>query len=466
MKNDTRMSLKSDAKSPRSHDHRGSAPKNDRNRADRAPRNFKSYARDDRRKYDGRSTREHEGYVPHKGFSAFQQRLVLSILRDVFEAHKPLDRAYALWFSKVKLDSIEQGFIIRQVNAMFARLSYYAYVSGLKRPSDFERHVQRLMFAYCADQNWTLPEIVGEEGFDRRGLKKRLGEGRNDPLLNQGCPVWLEELGSKELGDRWPAERKALGESAPRFIRTNTLKIDRDTLAKELSDEGVVTKQVGGSQVALEVTSNSALFRTQAFKNGKFEQQDAGSQKISEFLDPKSGERVIDACAGSGGKTLHLAALMQSKGVIIAMDTEEWKLEDLKKRARRAGASNIEPRLIDTLKTVKRLYDTADKVLIDAPCSGTGVIRRMPDSKWRDGREKMREICFAQEDILERYSKMAKVGGIVVYSTCSIMPSENEKQIEKFLAKHPEEFRLIEDKNLMPSEGTDGFYMAKLERLK
>ena len=163
---------------------------------------------------------------------------------------------------------------------------------------------------------------------------------------------------------------------------------------------------------------------------------------------------------------MHLAALMDGKGQIIAMDTEEWKLDDLKKRARRAGAFNIETRLIDSTKVIKRLNEAADKVLIDAPCSGTGVIRRMPDSKWRDGREKMRDIMYAQEDILERYSKMARVGGIVVYSTCSIMPSENEKQIEKFLAKHPDEFRLLEDQHLMPSQGFDGFYMAKLERLK
>ncbi len=413
-----------------------------------------------------KSQEQHEEHARHKGFSPFQQRLVLSILKSVLEDHKSLDRAYALWFSKVKLESIEQGFLIRQINAMFNRLSFYAFVSGLKRPSDFERHAQRLMFSYCADHDWPLPPLEGEEGFDRRALKKRIGEGRNNPLMNQGCPIWLDEMGQKELGDKWEAERKALGEPPRRFIRANTLKTTRDELAQELTQEGTVTRQIGGSQVALEVTSNSALFRTQAFREGKFEQQDAGSQKISEFLAPKSGERVIDACAGAGGKTLHLAALMEGKGQIIAMDTEEWKLEDLKKRARRAGAFNIETRLIDSRKVIKRLNEAADKVLIDAPCSGTGVVRRMPDSKWRDGREKMRDIIYAQEDILERYSQMAKVGGIVVYSTCSIMPSENEKQIEKFLAKHPEEFRLIEDQHLMPSAGFDGFYMAKLERLK
>ncbi len=413
-----------------------------------------------------KSQEQHEEHARHKGFSPFQQRLVLSILKSVLEDHKSLDRAYALWFSKVKLESIEQGFLIRQINAMFNRLSFYAFVSGLKRPSDFERHAQRLMFSYCADHDWPLPPLEGEDGFDRRSLKKRIGEGRNNPLMNQGCPIWLDEMGQKELGDKWEAERKALGEPPRRFIRANTLKTTRDELAQELTIEGTVTRQIGGSQVALEVTSNSALFRTQAFREGKFEQQDAGSQRISEFLAPKSGERVIDACAGAGGKTLHLAALMDGKGQIIAMDTEEWKLDDLKKRARRAGAFNIETRLIDSTKVIKRLNEAADKVLIDAPCSGTGVIRRMPDSKWRDGREKMRDIMYAQEDILERYSKMARVGGIVVYSTCSIMPSENEKQIEKFLAKHPEEFRLLEDQHLMPSQGFDGFYMAKLERLK
>lgn len=156
---------------------------------------------------------------------------------------------------------------------------------------------------------------------------------------------------------------------------------------------------------------------------------------------------------------------MEGKGVIIAMDTEQWKLDDLKKRAKRAGAFNIEPRVIDSTKVIKRMYETADRVLIDAPCSGTGVIRRMPDSKWRDGREHLNDIRNTQKDILNRYSKMAKVGGIVVYSTCSIMPSENEDQIAAFLKENEGKFELIEDKHIMPSSGFDGFYMAKLRRL-
>lgn len=457
-------------------DHQG-APRNSVYGKVRAPKKRfggERFEKDDRSSGGGR--REQRGArtmhsrdlrrsgLAHTGFSPFQERLVLSILRSVFEERKSLDHAYALWFSKVKLESVEQGFIIRHVNEMFSRLSYFAFAAGLKRPSDFERHIQRLLFVYCAHRGWPLPELTGEEGLDRGGARKRLLEGRKDPLLSEGCPVWLDELGKKELGDKWPAQRKALGDPAPRFIRANTLKTDRNALAAELSDAGVVTRPVAGSSVALEVTSNAALFRTDAFRDGKFEQQDAGSQKIAEFLEPKPGERIIDACAGAGGKTLQMAALMEGKGTIIAMDTEQWKLDDLKKRARRAGAFNIEPRLIDSTKVVKRLAGAADRVLIDAPCSGTGVIRRQPDSKWRDGSDRLREIRHTQADILERYALMARVGGIVVYSTCSIMPSEDEDQVKAFLEKHPSEFELKEERRLWPADGTDGFYMAKLER--
>lgn len=404
---------------------------------------------------------------PHEhragGFSPFQLRLVQSILTAVLVDKKPLDKAYALYFAKVKLEPVEQGFIIRQVNNMFRRLSWYAYVAGLKRPSDFERHVNRLIIVYCAEQKWPLPELDAGEGFERTQIAKRMGQANNDVLLNQGCPVWLNEIGQKSLQDRWPAERLALSAEPRRFVRTNTLKTYRDTLASQLSEEGVVTRQVKGIATALEITSNSALFRTKAFHEGMFEQQDAGSQEIAPFCNVKPGMCVIDACAGAGGKTLHLAALMQGKGQLIALDTSERRLEDLKKRARRAGAFNIETRLIESTKVIKRLLNRADRVLIDAPCSGTGVLRRTPDSKWRDSTPYIQELLQVQRDLLERYSLMAKHGGEVTYSTCSILPQENELQVQAFLSKHPD-FTLLEEKHLFPSEGFDGFYMARLLR--
>lgn len=429
--------------------------------------NSKPYAKnkEDRFNRPKLNADEHVQMVRRKGFSEFQLRLVNSILEDVLVMHNSLDRAYAYWFNKVKIDAVEQGFLIRQINFMFSRLSLFAFVSNLKRPSDFERHVGRLTFAYCAYKDWPLPELEGEEGFDRRGLKKRIAQAKDEPLYNDGCPLWLQELGYSELKGKWDEQRVALGAESKRFIRTNTLKGTKEELAHLLATEGVVTKPVAGVPTALEVTSNSAIFRTKAFKEGRFEQQDAGSQVIGSFVEAKPGMRVVDTCAGAGGKTLQLASDMQGKGVIIAMDTEKWKLEDLKKRAKRASAFNIETRLIDSTKIVKRMAESADRVLIDAPCSGTGVIRRMPDSKWRDGRERLKEIKQIQADILNRYSKIAKVGGYVIYSTCSILPSENEKQVEQFLKENEGKFALVEDKHILPSSGFDGFYMAKLKRL-
>ena len=401
--------------------------------------------------------------IKRLGFSPFQIRLIQSILSSVLVDGKPLDKAYAYWFAKVKIQALEQGFLIKQINAMFRRLSFYAIVCCLKRPSDLSRHINWLILAYCAEQEWPLPDIDAE-GFDRAGLKERIKIAKEDELLNEGCPIWLNELCSKELGDKWPQERKALAKEPSRYIRANALKTTRENLGHVLSEEGVVTRPVKGVYSALEVTSNAALFRTSAFKEGLFEQQDAGSQLIPPFLDAKPGMRVIDACAGSGGKTLQLAAIMENKGVIIALDTEGWKLDDLKKRSRRAGAFNIETRVIDSTKVIKRLYDHADRVLIDAPCSGLGVLRRTPDSKWRDLRPRIIELKKIQQDILSRYAQMVKVGGIVVYSTCSILPSENELQVKEFIAKSNGAFELLEDKTLYPSEGFDGFYMAKIIR--
>ncbi len=401
-----------------------------------------------------------------EGFSPFQIRLIQSILTEVLVEKRPLDKAYAVYFSKVKLPSVEQGFILRHVNGMFRRLSYYAYVSGLRRPSDFERHVNRLIVSYCAELKWPLPDLDLGGGFDKSQLSRRLGQASNNTLMVEGCPIWLEETLSRELGDLWPAERKALGTDPKRFIRVNTLKTTRDDLASLLAGECVVSRSVKGVPTALEITSNTALFRTKSFKDGLFEQQDAASQQIAPFLEVQPGMTVIDACAGSGGKTLHLAALMENKGKLLALDTDAYKLEDLKKRARRAGVCNIETRVIDSTKIIKRLYDRADRVLIDAPCSGTGILRRLPDSKWRDVREKLPSLLFLQQDILKRYANMVKVGGLLVYSTCSIMPRENRAQIDRFLEQCDGAFELVEDQSLMPSSGFDGFYMAKLKRLK
>ena len=208
------------------------------------------------------------------------------------------------------------------------------------------------------------------------------------------------------------------------------------------------------------------VFTTEAFKNGWFEVQDASSQKVAQMLDPKPGMRIVDACAGAGGKSLHIASLMENKGQVIAMDIYENKLNELKRRARRNGIHNIETRVIDSTKVIKKLIGKADKVLIDAPCSGLGVLRRNPDAKWKLQPEFLETIKQTQSEILDSYSRIVKDGGQLVYATCSILPSENEQQVKAFLKREAgSEFTLTKDEKILPSKsGFDGFYIALLQK--
>ena len=394
--------------------------------------------------------------------SAFQVRLVLSILESVLVRRIPLDRSYAHWFARVHLDPQEQGFVVRQINAMLSHLSFYAHAAGLRHPGDLRRHLTRLVICYAAHRKLALPELDGGAGFDRRGIPRRIREAEEDVLLREGCPAWLNEVAQQQLGAAWPEQRAVLACEAPRCIRTNTLKITRDQLARVLSEQGIVSRALSGHPEALEITSASALFRSEAYRAGYFEQQDAGSQAVARFVEAAPGMRVIDACAGSGGKTLHLAALMQARGTLIALDDTAWKLDELRVRARRAGASNIEARLCSSTKVLKRLHGSADRVLLDAPCSGVGMFRRIPDLKWTDARDRLAPLQQQQQELLRRCAPLVRGGGALIYSTCSFLPSENTAQIGCFLESCQGRFELEEERQILPSSGCDGFYMARL----
>lgn len=284
--------------------------------------------------------------------------------------------------------------------------------------------------------------------------------------IQESIPEWLNELGNKELGNKqWEIEIAAMNHQAPTVIRVNTLKNDRKSLQKNLKSEGIETEVLGDYPHALQLIEKQNIFRTEAFKNGLFEIQDAGSQMVAPYLDVTPGMRIIDACAGAGGKTLHLSALTENKGQIYALDIHEWKLTELKKRAKRNGAQNFQTKLVDSTKVIKKMEKTADRLLIDAPCSGLGVLRRNPDAKWKLSLEFIESIKKEQEKILQDFSKLVKVGGALVYATCSILPSENQNQVENFL-KNNSEFKLVREKQLLPSQsGFDGFYMAYIERI-
>lgn len=295
-------------------------------------------------------------------------------------------------------------------------------------------------------------------------LKRNHAATDKNFAVRESIPQWLHDLGKKELGNQWEKEVEAMNIPAPTVIRANTLKIERKSLRNELRQERIDTEVLSKYPDALQLVEKTNVFRTDAFKNGLFEIQDAGSQLISPYLNVQPGMRVVDACAGAGGKTLHLAALMENKGQIYSLDIHEWKLLELKKRAKRAGAQNIQTKVIDSTKVIKKMENTADRLLIDAPCSGLGVISRNPDSKWKLSLDFIENIQKEQEKILNDYCKMVKPGGAMVYATCSILPSENQNQVAKFLKNHPE-FKLVREKQILPSQsGFDGFYMAYLEK--
>ena len=299
-----------------------------------------------------------------------------------------------------------------------------------------------------------------------RRIKGKFDELQSERVFKESIPDWMDKLGEKELGKQWDKELSALNQQASVVLRANTLKTSKQKLQKLLLEDSIETELLKNYADALQLAERKSIFRTEAFQNGFFEVQDASSQLVAAYLDVKPGMRVVDTCAGAGGKALHLAALMENKGQIIALDIYANKLKELKRRAKRAGAHNIEPRHIDTTKVIKKLYNKADRVLIDAPCSGLGVLKRNPDAKWKLQPEFIEEIKKTQAEILSKYSQMLKIGGKLVYATCSILPSENEKQVENFL-KSNEGFKFISENKVLPSvSGYDGFYMALLERIK
>ncbi|MFC2109484.1 RsmB/NOP family class I SAM-dependent RNA methyltransferase [Bacteroidota bacterium] len=309
-----------------------------------------------------------------------------------------------------------------------------------------------------------LPDWKYFENAPERRIKGKYDQVQSIRKIKESIPDWMDELCSKELGKQWDKEIAALNIQAPVVLRANTLRSTRLNLEKALKAEEIETIVDAKYKDALILKERKNVFRTDVFKSGFFEVQDASSQLVAEFLDVKPGMRVIDTCAGAGGKTLHLAALMENKGQIIAMDIYAGKLKELKRRAKRAGAHNITPRVIESTKDIKKLKESADRVLIDAPCSGLGVLKRNPDAKWKLQPDFIDNIKKTQAEILESYSRMVKKGGKLVYATCSILPSENQEQVAKFLANN-QNYVLVKEQKVSPAKsGFDGFYMALIER--
>lgn len=362
--------------------------------------------------------------------------------------------------------SRDRGFIAETTYDIVRWKRLYGEIAEVKGPYS-RANLFRMFTVWAVLRGIDLPDWKQLEPVPSRRIKGRFDELSKIRKYKESVPDWLDELAVKALGEKlWTNEISALNKQADVVLRVNSLKTSKEKLRKSLLDDGIVAESIKGYPSALKLSERGNVFVTKAFKDGFFEVQDASSQLVSEFLEVKPGQRVVDTCAGAGGKTLHLAALMQNKGQLIALDIYENKLKELKRRARRNGAHNIEPRTIDSTKVIKKLYNSADRVLIDAPCTGLGVLRRNPDAKWKLQPEFLEKITKTQQEILRSYGKMVKPGGKMVYATCSILPQENTDQVTSFLASEEgKAFTIEKEKKIYASKsGFDGFYMALLNR--
>lgn len=392
----------------------------------------------------------------HRGTS----EAVIQSLRLIFEENKYADKVIEKVLKQnSKWGSRDRRFIAETTYDIVRWYRWFRELSQAKG-TDF----WKLLGVWCVLSGVDLPAWEEFHGLSPEVIRDREKRTMYSRKIRESIPDWLDELGEKELGgERWSGELSALNEIAPVVLRTNTLKTNKGDLQARLEEESIETIVLDAYPDALVLAERQNIFGSPTFKEGLFEVQDAGSQAVSPFLRIAPGMRVIDACAGAGGKTLHLAALMKNKGRIIAMDTEQWKLDELQKRARRAGVSNMEAKVIESGKTIKRQANTADRLLLDVPCSGMGVLKRNPDAKWKLSLEFINKVRELQQHIIRDYCDMLKPGGLMVYSTCSILPSENENQVQQFLSEN-KAFELMEEKHIYPSEGFDGFYMALIKK--
>jgi 16S rRNA (cytosine967-C5)-methyltransferase len=393
---------------------------------------------------------------------------VIDSIRDIFNEGVYADKAVEKALKRDKRwGSRDRKFVAETIYEIVRWKRLYAEIAEVKEPFD-RNNLWRLFSVWCVLKGIALPDWNQIEPTPSRRIKGKFDELSKIRKFRESIPDWIDEVAVSELGEElWTKELAALNKQAEVILRTNTLNTTKEELQKKLQDESIFTEFIPNHSDALRLVERANVFRTEVFKKGYFEVQDASSQLVAEYLDVAPGMKVIDTCAGAGGKTLHLASFMKNKGQIIAMDIYESKLKKLKIRARRNKVHNIDTRVIDSTKPIKKLYNKADRVLIDAPCSGIGVLRRNPDSKWKLQPEFLDNIKKVQQDILQKYSKMVKSGGKLVYATCSVLPSENQNQITEFLVSESgKDFKLIKDNKVFAhTSGFDGFYMALLEKV-
>jgi 16S rRNA (cytosine967-C5)-methyltransferase len=373
--------------------------------------------------------------------------------------------------------------------AIFHALRRYATLGWLMQPAHPARAPRLAALITLAQQH-------GLDALDPRALRGDINAVKravavdlsNAPAsVRAEMPHWLFAEIERLYPDAAPLV-EALKESAPLDLRVNSLKAGREEVLEELRAHHVAVEPSRYSPDGVRLADKPGLMQWPAYREGRIEVQDEGSQLIARLVQPKRGEMVVDFCAGAGGKTLALGALMRSSGRLYAFDINEKRLTGLGPRLKRSGLSNVHPVAIrnESDLRVKRLNGKCDRVLVDAPCSGSGTLRRNPDLKWRFSEAELARVNEVQHSVLNAAARLLKPGGRIVYATCSLLDRENQKVIEAFLASHPD-FQVVPAATVLRSQkievehmarfapffvmlphlhATDGFFGAVLERLK
>jgi 16S rRNA (cytosine967-C5)-methyltransferase len=401
------------------------------------------------------------------------------VLREILRFMSPADVTLSRYFKDhPRLGGRERGAIAECVYAVLRNKAFFTDFAGAGAT------MRRLTLLGMA-------EAIGAESLgglteDETAFLARIKDIDRSllpPKKLANLPDWLYDKFVAQYGEEETLALAAvLNTPAPLDLRVNSLKADRDKVIAELATAPIAAEPTPYSALGLRIWKKPALQNLPLFKEGAIEVQDEGSQVLAQLLGARRGEMVVDFCAGAGGKTLAIGAIMRNTGRLYAFDVSEKRLTKLKPRLARSGLSNVHPVVIahERDAKVKRLAGKIDRVLVDAPCSGMGTLRRNPDVKWRQQPEGIAELTEKQASILDGAARLVKFGGRLVYATCSLLDEENEGIVQGFLASHPD-FELVPMHKVLAEQriplemgdylkmlphkhGTDGFFAAVLER--
>ena len=420
---------------------------------------------------------------------------VLELLTDIDKIPRPADALVSAYFrARRYIGSKDRAFISA---TLYAVLRHHARLGWWLEHEKIAPAPRTRLIAYLALVEKT-PAAAIDEMFsggkfspaqlkedERKAMQHLTGHTIEHPHMPEEvhgeCPDWAAESLKRHFGRNFAREMRALMKSAPLDVRVNPIKAEREPMLAELKKAGMKAEACRFSPYGIRIMERPALNTISALKEGALEIQDEGSQLVALMVDARPGQRVVDFCAGAGGKTLAIAAEMKNKGRVIACDVLEGRLKRSTERFRRAGLHNIEIRPLSSERDpwIKKHQGDFDRVLVDAPCSGVGAWRRNPDARWHMLGPNLEQLIKLQGEILDSAARLVKPGGRLIYATCSLLPEENEKQVEAFLASH-KDFTLIPHKQaaaldipsahrdyltLTPAQhDTDGFFAAVMGR--